>query len=215
MTRLLLLICLAAALQVGGCGPLIPAHAAIPSLASKYQRLLVRSAQANWGLDAPVAALAAQVHQESRWNTNAKSPVGAQGLAQFMPSTADWISELYPLQLGYGQAQDPDWALQALVMYDRWLYQRIQARDSCEQMAMTLSAYNGGLGWVYKDQNQTAANGFNRSVWFDLVEKFTARASWAKNENRQYVRVILLRWQPLYLDANWGLGICQHKLGGA
>lgn len=156
MTRLLLLICLAAALQVGGCGPLIPAHAAIPSLASKYQRLLVRSAQANWGLDAPVAALAAQVHQESRWNTNAKSPVGAQGLAQFMPSTADWISELYPLQLGTGEAQDPDWALQALVMYDRWLYQRIQARDSCEQMAMALSAYNGGLGWVYKDQKQTA-----------------------------------------------------------
>jgi len=53
-----------------------------------------------WGLEAPVALFAAQVHQESGWREDARSPVGALGLAQFMPGTAAWIAQLYPADLG-------------------------------------------------------------------------------------------------------------------
>lgn len=41
--------------------------------------------------DVPAAAIAAQLQHESRWDPRAVSPVGAQGLAQFMPGTwATW-----------------------------------------------------------------------------------------------------------------------------
>ncbi len=76
------------------------ARADVPTEAQQYRRDLTRIAQAEWGLDAPVATFAAQVHQESRWRFNAKSPVGAQGLGQVMPSTAVWLAELFPDTLG-------------------------------------------------------------------------------------------------------------------
>ena len=44
------------------------AAAQTPPQAARWQRLLVRQAHLQWGLDAPVAALATQVHQESGWN---------------------------------------------------------------------------------------------------------------------------------------------------
>ncbi|HCE7275446.1 TPA: transglycosylase SLT domain-containing protein, partial [Pseudomonas aeruginosa] len=90
-----------------------PAFAAdrIPTAAEQYRRTLVRSAHAGWGLSAPIATFAAQVHQESRWRADARSPVGAQGLAQFMPGTAEWIAGLYPAVLGTNQPFNPGWAL--------------------------------------------------------------------------------------------------------
>ena len=58
-----------------------PASAAIPRDAVRHQLTLKREAHQVWGLGAPVATFAAQVHQESRWRTNAASPVGARSLA--------------------------------------------------------------------------------------------------------------------------------------
>ena len=62
--------------------------AQIPSAANRWRADLTRAAHAQWGLDAPIAALAAQIHQESHWKSNAVSRVGAIGMAQFMPGTA-------------------------------------------------------------------------------------------------------------------------------
>lgn len=77
----LILLCL-----LSGCHPVFAAS--IPVEARQYQRELTRNARAVWGLNAPVSTFAAQIHQESQWNARARSPVGAQGLAQFMPTTA-------------------------------------------------------------------------------------------------------------------------------
>ena len=70
--------------------------AELPQAALKHRADLTRNARAVWGLEAPVATFASQVHQESRWRPDAVSPVGAQGIAQFMPTTADWIAKAYP-----------------------------------------------------------------------------------------------------------------------
>jgi len=187
-----------------------PAHAdTVPHAANQYRSLLVRSAHAHWGLDAPIATFAAQVHQESRWNPNAKSPVGAAGLAQFMPSTSEWFSTLYP-EIGSNSPYSPGWALRAIVLYDRWIYDRVRAADECQAAAMMDSGYNGGLGWVQKDQRLASAMGADPAIWFDQVENYTRRADWARRENRQYVRLILLRWEPLYVAAGWGRGMCTN-----
>jgi soluble lytic murein transglycosylase-like protein len=172
-----------------------------PRAARQYQRDLTRHARNVWGLDAPVAMFAAQIHQESRWRADAQSVVGAQGMAQFMPQTATWISGAY--KLGEPQPYSPGWALRALVSYDRHLWQQIDAASPCDRAAMTLSAYNGGLGWVYRDQQIAAQNGHDRRRWFGMVELFNAGRSAANfRENRDYPRVILIRWQPIY--TSWG-----------
>lgn len=190
-----------------------PAYAdSIPHDAEQYRRTLVRAAHAEWGLDAPIATLAAQVHQESAWRVNARSQVGAQGLAQFMPTTSTWMAQLYPNTLGANQPFNPGWALRALVTYDRWLSQRIQARGPCEKWAFVLSAYNGGLGWVQKDTRQASAKGADKLAWFDSVERHNAGRSAANfRENRNYPRAILLRWEPLYAAAGWGAGVCAPR----
>ncbi|HJU70366.1 MAG TPA: transglycosylase SLT domain-containing protein [Paucimonas sp.] len=180
----------------------------LPPDAQRHRRDLVRNARLIWGLDAPVATFAAQIHQESRWRADAVSPVGAIGMAQFMPATARWIAGAYPALAG-NQPTNPVWALRALVTYDRHLWERIKAASPCDRMAMTLAAYNGGLGWVWRDQKMAAAQGADRARWFDQVERFNAgRSKAAFTENRGYPRLILRTFAPRYAAAGWGRGSC-------
>lgn len=172
-----------------------------PRDALRYQRDLTRAAHTVWGLDAPVATFAAQIHQESGWRADARSAVGAQGIAQFMPSTSTWISGAYPL--GPPQPNNPAWAMRAMVTYNRHLWDRVQAAEGCSRAAMMLSAYNGGLAWIYKDQKLAREQGIAPLIWFGQLEKINAGRSPANfRENRDYPRQILLKWQPLY--ARWG-----------
>lgn len=199
-------ICFGAAAVVS-CQP--AAAQQIPAAAKQHRATLVRAAHALWGLDAPIATLAGQVHQESRWQADARSPVGAQGIAQFMPSTATWMAQMYPADLAGPQPYNPGWALRALVKYDRYLYQRNQAQSQCDQWAMTLAAYNGGQGWVNRDRKLALASGASGLAWFNSIEQYNAGRSAANfKENRHYPRAILFRWERLYEQAGWGNGVC-------
>jgi hypothetical protein len=113
----------------------------IPQRAAQHRALLTREARAQWGLDAPVATFAAQIHQESAWRHDAVSPVGAQGLAQFMPSTSRWLPEVAP-DTGEPKAVfRPAWSIRAMVTYDRWLWRTVPRATDCDRIAMTLPAY--------------------------------------------------------------------------
>ncbi|GFM37982.1 hypothetical protein DSM19430T_26660 [Desulfovibrio psychrotolerans] len=186
------------------------AHAGpvIPRQAVEHQRLLIREARAQWGLTAPTATFAAQIHQESRWRADAVSPAGAQGMAQFMPATARWMPEIAP-HTGDPMPFNPAWSIRAMLVFDRWLWQRVQAETPCDRMAMTLAAYNGGLAWVQRDARLAAAHGFNPRRWWDHVETVNAgRNRAAFTENRGYPRRILLSIEDVYRRAGWGEGMC-------
>lgn len=185
-------------------------HAAQPPAASKqYRSDLIRNARLDWGLNAPVADFAAQLHQESGWNPRAVSPVGAQGLAQFMPATAMWISGIMP-ELKVNQPFNPAWSIRALTRYDRWIWQRVTAVDDCQRMAMTLSGYNGGLGWVQRDQKLAAQRGLDRQRWFGHVATVNAGRSAANwRENRHYPQRILQELALRYLT--WGGRSCAES----
>lgn len=192
----------------------IPAHAAettIPRAALQYRNQLIREARAVWGMDAPVAVFAAQVHTESRWDAAAVSPAGAQGLAQFMPSTAKWLPGVAP-ETGTPAPFNPAWSLRACVTYDKWLHERLRPIRAaslavCERMAFILSAYNGGIGWVGKDRALAARTGRNPDRWFGHVEDVNAgRKTSAIKENRRYVALIFQR-QGVYIAAGWGPGV--------
>jgi soluble lytic murein transglycosylase-like protein len=175
----------------------------IPGQAAQYQRELTRIVQQEFGLPAPVALHAAQIHQESAWRANVDSPVGAQGLSQFMPSTSAWIAEIYP-DLGQAAPYSPTWAMRAQARYNRWHWQRLSGTaDQCAHWAFAMSAYNGGLGWVNRDRRLATAAGDDAARWFGHVERYTNRAGWAKRENRHYVRHILLTLTPRYARAGW------------
>lgn len=187
--------------------------AGIPQRANAYKRDLVRVAHTHWGLNAPVSLFAGQIHQESAWRTNAQSRY-ADGLAQFTPKTAEWITSIYPKALGDNAAPfSPHWALTAMVLYDRRLYGAVDAATACDRWAFALSAYNGGLGWVYRDKRLCDdAEGCDGNRWWDNVEHHTNRADWAQHENRDYPRRILYRHEPMYRRAGWpGAPVCPSK----
>lgn len=180
----------------------------IPSRSAQYRISLEREAGAVFGLDAPVARLAAQIHQESHWRADAAS-VYARGLAQFTPATAAWLPAVCP-SVGSPDVWDPAWSMRAMICYDRWLAARVaDAATHCDQWSFVLSAYNGGLGWVNRDRNRASSLGLDPARWFDHVETQSSRATWARLENRDYVRRILLTLEPAYLDAGWsGAAVC-------
>ncbi|MHA7284591.1 transglycosylase SLT domain-containing protein [Arthrobacter sp. TMS2-4] len=103
---------------------------------------LVEAAATEAGL--PQSVVAAQLNQESGWNENATSPVGAQGVAQFMPAT--WAS--------YGNGGDPFSAQDAIPAYGRYMaalkqqVQPIAGDDPDLLVQLTLAAYNAGPGAV-------------------------------------------------------------------
>ena len=92
----------------------------------------------------PASLVAAQLAQESGWNPDTTSPVGAQGLAQFMPAT--WAT--------YGNGGDPfdpEDAIAAMGRYVAALKKEIQpiAGDNPDELVrLTLAAYNAGPGAV-------------------------------------------------------------------
>jgi soluble lytic murein transglycosylase-like protein len=142
------------------------------------QPLILATAQAH-GYDP--ALLAAQAHQESRFNPSAVSPVGARGLMQFMPATwADW---------GQGRAiEDPAASLDAGARYMSFLISRYKGLGSVHPVQLALAAYNWGMGHV--DRVMKTAN---RSDWDGVVAYLPA-------ETQSYVPSILGRL-PMYRAA--------------
>ena len=176
--------------------------ATVPRDAKIYRSELIRTARYFNGLDAPISMYAAQIHQESLWRPKARSKY-AHGLAQFTPDTAKWITRYSP-EIKKNTPLNAKWALRALVIYNDFLMERVKAIDNCNKRAFALSAYNGGLGWVFRDKKLAAKNKKNRNVWWNSVEKYSPRSKAAYRENRHYVKVILKKHQKLYHDHDWG-----------
>jgi hypothetical protein len=180
----------------------------IPRMAHTHKRLLLQQSRLVWGLDAPTATFAAQIHQESLWRENAVSHVGAQGLAQFMPKTGAWIVTVYR-DLGTHEPMNPTWSIRAMAQYNLHLHHRVDGSHECERWAKTLSAYNGGLTWISRDEKLAASEGYDPTRWFDNVELVNSGRSAANfKENRGYPRRILLMLESVYIAAGFGGGVC-------
>ena len=179
-----------------------PASAQVPPEAHRYRLTLVREAQRAWGLDAPVAALAAQVHQESGWRPEAVSRVGARGLAQFMPATALWWCEREGIARPDCVPHNPTWALRALVGYDLHLYQRAPPRMSpYDRLWLALRGYNGGEGhWQAEGRTTGLAAPTRQQI--DAACGKARRSPVHCAENLGYPRRILITLQSRY--AAWG-----------
>jgi soluble lytic murein transglycosylase-like protein len=185
------------------------AHAKVPTVAEQYRRDLTRIAQSVWGMDAPVPMLAAQIQQESAWRPGAVSPVGAQGLTQFMPATARDVGSRYIA--GPVSAFDPRWAMQAQSFYMRDLARKFgHARNECERIAFALAAYNGGARWVQRRMAASPDPTRCLGLTCEINPGITAAN---QRENAHYPRRILLRYEPAYVAAMWGRATCGSYTG--
>ena len=87
--------------------------------------------------------LKAQCYQESRLDPYAVSPVGAQGLCQFMPGTAEEVSK----QLGVTVSPFvPEWSIQAAAFYMQRLRRGWSSpRPEIDRHSLALASYNAGF----------------------------------------------------------------------
>lgn len=180
----------------------------VPPAALHFRPDLVRASQMVWGLNAPVPVFAGQIHQESGWRPDVCSPY-ACGLTQFTPDTAEWIARTYRTELATTDAKkarfDPRWAMQALVRYDKHLYDRTAGHTPCDKVWGALRSYNGGAGHWLKEA-ALSQDPLSR----EAVDAQCGRASRSIKfcpESLGYPRRILLVNQPKYVG--WGAMMCR------
>jgi len=128
---------------------------------SPYDETVRRYAE-DYGFDWRL--IVAQIYQESRFDPEAESWVGARGLMQIMPNTAD--------ELGLKDAHDVDGSIRAGVRYLAQLRQRFDlAIPLVERTWMALAAYNAGFGHVEDARRLARKLKLDPDRWSDNVEE--------------------------------------------
>lgn len=113
---------------------------------AELQRVLVKASRRCDAI--PVEILAAQIAAESLWDPRAVSPVGAQGIAQFMPE----VWEQYGIDAnkdGVADVWDPVDAIHSAAALN-CINRRLVKDASGNRLRNTLAAYNAGFGNVLK-----------------------------------------------------------------
>lgn len=137
-------------MRVGLSGQLSPYDALTKKYASLYGQ--------DWRL------ITAQMYQESRFDPEAVSWVGAQGLMQVMPSTGE--------QLGFTDLHDPHESIHAGVKYMHQLINRFDHNLPMEvRIRFALASYNAGYGHVLDARRLAREMGWDSNRWFGNVEK--------------------------------------------
>ena len=166
---------------------------------SAYDDLFRRhSSSAGWDW----RLLAAMCYQESGFDPNAVSSMGAMGLMQLMPFTADVMG------VPRDKRFDPEQNISAAARYIRKVSQSFaNIKNAEERIRFTLAAYNGGVGHVVDAQTLARKNGRNHQLWQEvapyilhLSEPQYYRDPDVKygymrgSETEAYVRLIMARW---------------------
>ena len=94
------------------------------------------------GLDEEL--LAAIIKVESGFNKDAKSNMGAVGLMQLLPETAEWMSDKLDIEFEEEDLLDPEKNIKLGSHYFKYLFDMYKSED------LAILAYNGGLGNVNK-----------------------------------------------------------------
>ncbi|AHM60830.1 lytic transglycosylase [Flammeovirgaceae bacterium 311] len=110
--------------------------------------------------------LAAVVYQESKFNPEAESWMGAAGLMQLMPETAEIFGAENPL--------DPKQSIMAGANYLQWLdkFWTDEVPDPEERKKFVLASYNVGQGHVLDARKLARKHGRSPEIWEEHVAYF-------------------------------------------
>lgn len=200
----------------------------LPAGAQLHLPLLQAEIGQHWPDIPQRATLAAQVEQETCpslqskkcWNPRAELKMPREygfGLGQLTVTPRfNNFAEARKLDASlrdwqWAERYDPARQLRAMVLMDRGSYQRLRTiADPHERLAMTFSAYNGGLGGVLSDRRLCAQiQGCDANRWFghvaahSLKQKIKAHGYGQSfyDINRGYVRNIMVVRSPRYATA--------------
>jgi membrane-bound lytic murein transglycosylase F len=148
---------------------------------SKYDDLIKKRSQ-EYGMDWRL--MAAQAYQESRFDPQAKSWVGALGLFQVMPATGK--------EMGYENLEDPDEGVHAGVQYMAKMIESFDPKIPFKhRVRFALASYNAGRGHVEDARALAKEMGLDPNKWFGNVEKamlLLAQPKYAKKARHGYCR---------------------------
>jgi soluble lytic murein transglycosylase-like protein len=126
--------------------------ASASSFPNRYDRQIRKAVKFYWPDRPDWKEWKAQLYQESRLRPGAVSPVGAAGLAQFMPAT--WREMRRVMQYDkYASPYDADLAIEAGAYYMRRLrigWSSPRPPDDRQQLAQ--ASYNAGMGNMIRAQ---------------------------------------------------------------
>ena len=159
----------------------------------KYDFLIWKSTKRYWTDLPDYQQWKAQLYQESLLDTNAVSPVGAEGLAQFMPATWKQISR----ELGYPEdasPRTPKLAINAGAYYMRKLRNGWSSpRPQLDRQQLAQASYNAGFGNLLKAQR--ACGGEN--LYPDIIRCLPQITGHFSNETITYVKRIEFWYKDL------------------
>jgi membrane-bound lytic murein transglycosylase F len=138
----------------------------------------------------------AQLYQESRLDPDAVSPVGAAGLAQFMPAT--WSMMVKEMHLGVrASPHTARFAIPAGAAYMANLRRQWSApRPQGDRHALAAASYNAGLGHLLNAQK--LCGGKNR--YLDIIRCLPRVTGKHSEETIQYVKRIWHWWRLMEIE---------------
>jgi soluble lytic murein transglycosylase-like protein len=135
----------------------------VPPVLSPYDQMIARHAEAA-GLD--WRFVSAVIYEESRFEADSRSPVGAVGLMQVMPAAAQDVGEL--------RFHEPEGNVRAGVRYLQRLWREYAAAAERDRLALMLAAYNMGMGHVRDAQRLAGRFGYDPLRWDGAMEVMVA-----------------------------------------
>ena len=117
--------------------------------------------------------VAAQAYQESGIDQSVRSPVGAVGVMQVLPSTAAGN----PINIT-GIENDPDQNIHAGVKYMRFMmdeYFKDAQMNRVNKCLFAFASYNAGPAKVARLRKEAETRGLDPNVWFQNVELIAAQ----------------------------------------
>jgi len=132
--------------------------------------------------------IAAQSFQESRFDPDARSRIGAQGLMQLLPSTAR--------DMGIDDISTPENNVHAGVKYLRWVMDRYFAGEDIteeDRVRFALAAYNAGPANIRRSRSTATQLGYDPDRWFNHTELGTMQrvglepVHYVRNINKYYL----------------------------
>lgn len=173
--------------------PVRPALPGRMEACEDYREDAENAVRRHWGEFQYPDAWLAQIWQESLCDPFAVSPVGARGLAQFMPAT--WIETRERLGLPYGASPHDDIAVDAGAYYQarQMFVWRGRDRPLLERWRLGLASYNAGAGNII---NAQSACGGARD-WRDIAPCLHLITGHHAAETRSYVPRIERHWRDI------------------
>ena len=161
---------------------------------SRYHKLsaLFRKYGTEYGMDPTL--LAAQGFQESRLDQSVRSPAGAIGVMQLLPSTAKDNNVAIP------NIDELEPNIEAGAKYMAFLKERYFSGPELDELngsLLALASYNAGPGRIRRLRREAAERGYDHNLWFDNVEVIVAEQ--VGRETVQYVSNIF----KYYLTYRW------------